>query len=634
MFKIKDAWQIVEEVSTEGTWTDVRDGQVYPYKQIGNQIWMTQNLNYGGKQGDWVPHTTAQSVGHAWRYKDVQNYNDFPFERGALYTIGSLDWAVPDGWHIPTEAEITELSNFLDSTYGNHVSSAKLNSNYWAQANTGTNDSGLSLVPTGYYNEGFSFCDRTPSNPNGNNIGYMWTATDSVSYGRKHWDISSTWSINTYTTSDTNKSAIAIRLIKDSGVYVPQPAISTIVTSLGSTGSDNKIPTEKAIRSAISSATSDKMTNPMTTSGDMVYGGASGSPTRLPLGTVGQSLSITTSGIGWANPSGGAVSSIGDTDSVHLDLDGSAKLTAEVRVSDTSGNQLEIVTTSGHEGLYVPEPSSLYLGAFDSRNRPQTANTGDYILDTDLGYIIYRYGDAWINATGTVLEGTVEPSVNVPVRWMENPMTSAGDLIVGGADGKPEALKIGTKGQILTVGTSGYEWSGSTSNSPSIYQTGYPNCSYNPATGNTVHIACVWGSQLPETIRSFTVWPRTNPYSVNSFALWVAIYDRNTDGAPLVSSFTWSQDKHPSTDWSDTAVTFNFDSPISIQKDKFYRVVFRYSGSSMAWVGVKSPDSTFNEWGTNASPNEYYAPASYLDLTGSWAIMGSIPWIQINSFSV
>ena len=70
MFKIKDAWQIVEEVSTEGTWTDVRDGQVYPYKQFGNQIWMTVNFNYGGKQGDWVPHTTTQSEGHAWRYKE------------------------------------------------------------------------------------------------------------------------------------------------------------------------------------------------------------------------------------------------------------------------------------------------------------------------------------------------------------------------------------------------------------------------------------------------------------------------------------------------------------------------------------------------------------------------------------
>ena len=99
-----------------------------------------------------------------------------------------------------------------------------------------------------------------------------------------------------------------------------------------------------------------------------------------------------------------------------------------------------------------------YLGAFDSRNRPQDARTGDYILDTDLGFIIYRYGDAWINPTGTVLEGNVEPSVNYPVRWMENPMSASGDLIVGGASGVSDVLPVGSEGQVLTVVSNEPAW--------------------------------------------------------------------------------------------------------------------------------------------------------------------------------
>mgnify|MGYP003299868681 CR=1 FL=1 len=33
-------------VNARGTFVDERDGQVYKYTTIGNQVWMAQNLNY------------------------------------------------------------------------------------------------------------------------------------------------------------------------------------------------------------------------------------------------------------------------------------------------------------------------------------------------------------------------------------------------------------------------------------------------------------------------------------------------------------------------------------------------------------------------------------------------------------
>lgn len=45
--------------------------------------------------------------------------------------------------------------------------------------------------------------------------------------------------------------------------------------------------------------------NPMTTSGDIIYGGASGTPTRLPKGTDGQVLTLASGIPSWAAATGG-----------------------------------------------------------------------------------------------------------------------------------------------------------------------------------------------------------------------------------------------------------------------------------------------------------------------------------------
>lgn len=54
----------------------------------------------------------------------------------------------------------------------------------------------------------------------------------------------------------------------------------------------------------------------------------------------------------------------------------------------------------------------------------------------------------------SLIEGEVEGGSS----GMENPMTTAGDMIVGGEDGAPTALPIGTAGQVLKVGADGPEW--------------------------------------------------------------------------------------------------------------------------------------------------------------------------------
>lgn len=50
---------------------------------------------------------------------------------------------------------------------------------------------------------------------------------------------------------------------------------------------------------------SSGMTNPMTTAGDTIYGGASGTPTRLPIGSTGNVLTVSGGNPVWAAPAGG-----------------------------------------------------------------------------------------------------------------------------------------------------------------------------------------------------------------------------------------------------------------------------------------------------------------------------------------
>lgn len=59
---------------------------------------------------------------------------------------------------------------------------------------------------------------------------------------------------------------------------------------------------------------------------------------------------------------------------------------------------------------------------------------------------------------GKVIVADGEGGAEWGTAGMENPMTTAGDIIVGGASGTPTRLATGTEGQVLKVGASGLEW--------------------------------------------------------------------------------------------------------------------------------------------------------------------------------
>ena len=151
----------------------------YPSVLIGAQYWMEKNLEVTTyRNGDPIPYVTdanawAALTTGAWCY-----YNNDP-ANGSLYgklynwyAVNDPRGLAPAGWHVPTDAEWTTLSNTLG---GDAVAGGKMKvagTTRWTAPNTGAdNSSGFAGLPGGYRNNDGTFNDV-------GNDGYWWSSTE------------------------------------------------------------------------------------------------------------------------------------------------------------------------------------------------------------------------------------------------------------------------------------------------------------------------------------------------------------------------------------------------------------------------------------------------------------------------
>ena len=122
----------------------------------------------------------------------------------------------------------------------------------------------------------------------------------------------------------------------------------------------------KGVTSAIQTQIGTKMTNPMTTGGDVIYGGASGVPTRLANGTVGQVLTSggTTAAPTWEDAGVGDMVLASVQTVTGAKTFGSAGAVGKLKVAGTTSGSVTLDTdaVAGTAVITIPAVTDTLVG--------------------------------------------------------------------------------------------------------------------------------------------------------------------------------------------------------------------------------------------------------------------------------
>lgn len=180
------------EETTSGTFIDSRDGNEYNWVQIGNQVWMAENLAYlpsvnmvadGSEDAagsyyyvygyDGTNVTDAKATDNYTTYGVLYNWTAaMDGEASSTTNPSGIQGVCPTGWHLPSDAEWTELTDYLG---GEEFAGGKLKetgTTHWASPNAGaTNETGFTALPGGYRDYVGSFLNI------GSN-GFWWSSSE------------------------------------------------------------------------------------------------------------------------------------------------------------------------------------------------------------------------------------------------------------------------------------------------------------------------------------------------------------------------------------------------------------------------------------------------------------------------
>ena len=146
--------------------------------KIGNQTWMTENLNVSTfRNGDSIPEAKTDEEWEkagmddkpAWCYYDNDPANGKKY--GKLYNwyaVADPRGLAPEGWHMPGDAELSLLTDYLG---GEVEAETKMKSTNGWNSRNGTNKSGFSGLPGGSRYPYGNFYTRGV-------YGYWWSSTE------------------------------------------------------------------------------------------------------------------------------------------------------------------------------------------------------------------------------------------------------------------------------------------------------------------------------------------------------------------------------------------------------------------------------------------------------------------------
>lgn len=172
--EVKDSGGMINSTSSTltidfnyGSITDI-DGNTYKTIQIGDQLWMAENLKVTHyRNGDSIPNVTS---GGDWSNLSNGAYCNYNNDESDVSTYGRLyNWyavddsrnLAPEGWHIPSDEEWRILEMYLGMSQGaahyavvgdrgTDQGNKLKSSSGWENNGNGTNESGFSALPGGF----------------------------------------------------------------------------------------------------------------------------------------------------------------------------------------------------------------------------------------------------------------------------------------------------------------------------------------------------------------------------------------------------------------------------------------------------------------------------------------------------
>ncbi len=215
-----------QQVGSVGSFTDSRDSNVYQTITIGSQVWMAENLKY-------LPSVVGPSTGSvttAFNYvygydgtdvtaaKATTNYNTY----GVLYNWtaamasstssitnpSGVQGICPAGWHLPSDAEWTQLTDYLEGASVAGDKLKEIGATHWYTSNEGvTNETGFTALPGGYRYDYGSFY-------NIGYYGYWWSATETSTSNAWHRNMYYSYS-SVYRGSHNKAVGFSVRCVRD-----------------------------------------------------------------------------------------------------------------------------------------------------------------------------------------------------------------------------------------------------------------------------------------------------------------------------------------------------------------------------------------------------------------------------------
>jgi uncharacterized protein (TIGR02145 family) len=163
------------------------DNNVYSLVQIGNHIWMAENLKTTRyNDGALIPHVitgwgTSNNPAYCWHSNDEASNKDV---YGALYNwhVVNSGKLCPPGWRVPTDDDWNTLVTELG---GQSVAGSKMKetgTTYWKLNSDGNNSSGFSARPAGQRYAGGDFYLLGYD-------AYWWSANEAAATKAFYWTV-------------------------------------------------------------------------------------------------------------------------------------------------------------------------------------------------------------------------------------------------------------------------------------------------------------------------------------------------------------------------------------------------------------------------------------------------------------